>query len=70
MDYQRVSSSSIDEVGYDSGQRTLAICFHTGGEYLYADVPREIFEALLSASSIGAYFNSEIRNSYPYQRIR
>ncbi len=70
MNYQRVSSSSIDEVGYDSGQRTLAVSFHAGREYLYADVPRETFEALLSASSIGRYFNSAIRNSYPYQRIR
>ena len=70
MNYQRVSSSSIDEVGYDPGQRTLAICFHTGWEYHYADVPREIFETLLSASSIGGYFNFDIRDSYPYQRIR
>lgn len=70
MTYQRVSSSSIAEVGYDSSARTLAIRFHNGREYWYADVPRATLEALLCADSIGAFFHAEIRDSYSFQRIR
>jgi lysyl-tRNA synthetase class 2 len=68
--YRRVSSSSIAEVGYNPSTSTLAIRFHNGREYWYADVPSATLEALLSASSIGAFFQAEIRDSYPFQRIR
>ena len=70
MRYQRVSSSSIAEVAYDARQKTLAIRFHNGREYWYDDVPRRIHRALVSADSIGSYFNHEIRGGYPYQRVR
>ena len=68
--YRRVSSSSIAEVGYDASAKTLAIRFHNGREYWYADFPPATLEALLGAPSIGAFFQAEIRDSYPFQRIR
>ena len=69
MTYQRVSSSSVAEVGYDPTEKTLAIRFHSGAEYRYAHVSREIYQALVAASSIGRYFNVEIRGAYEYQRV-
>ena len=70
MTYQHVSSSSVAEVGYDPSHNTLAIRFQSGREYWYADVPPPIHQDLVAASSIGRYFNTEIRGAYAYQRVR
>jgi hypothetical protein len=70
LTYQRVSSSSIAEIGYDGHHKTLAIHFHSGRKYWYAGVPRGTYRALLAAASIGGYFNAQIRDAYPYQRAR
>lgn len=65
MLYRSVSSSCIAEVGYDPTDQTLAVCFHSHKEYRYVGVPHETYQALLAASSIGRYFNAEVRNAYP-----
>ena len=70
MTYQHVSSSCIAEVGYDLSDKTLAVRFHGGGEYRYAGVPLETHQALLTAASIGKYFNAEVRDAYPHQRAK
>jgi hypothetical protein len=64
--YQSVSSSCIAEVGYDSTEQILAVRFHRHQEYRYVGVPEQTYQALLSASSIGRYFNAEVRNAYPH----
>ena len=70
MTYERVSSSCIVEVGYDLHDKTLAVRFHGGHEYWYAGIPPETHQALLAATSLGRYFNAEIRDAYPHQRAR
>ena len=67
MNRTAVSSSNLAEVGYEDG--TLEIQFKSGAVYRYFDVPREIFEALLSAESHGAYFEQYVRGYYRYERV-
>lgn len=64
-----VASDSIRSVGYDGEDGELEIGFHHGGVYRYFDVPRGVYEGLLSASSHGGYFHDEIRGEYAYQRL-
>lgn len=66
MLYHSVSSSCLAEVGYDSTDRILAVRFHTHHQYRYLGVPESTYQALLTATSIGRYFNAEIRNTYPH----
>ena len=66
MLYRSVSSSCIAEVGYDSAEQILAVRFHSHNGYRYVGVPERIYQALLVASSIGRYFNKEVRNAYPH----
>ena len=33
-------------------------------------VPRSVFDALLTADSVGQFFQEHIRDVYPYERIR
>ena len=65
-----VTSSNLRSVGYDPNTRTLEVEFHSGGIYQYSNVPSNIHDGLMNASSHGKYFIAYIRNSFGYRRIR
>ncbi len=77
MNYTKVESSQIAEVGYDAETETLGIKFPAGkrsaaSEYHYANVPARVHRALITAESIGSYFGKNIKSRadlYPYTRI-
>lgn len=69
MDRTPVSSSSIAAVGYDAPSQTLEIEFRNGGTYQYYEVSRAVVDEFLDASSLGRYFQAEIRGAYRYERI-
>jgi hypothetical protein len=64
-----VSSSAVDSLGYDEAAQMLEVRFQSGYVYRYLNVPHTEYDALLQASSIGSYFNRNIRNGYPHERI-
>lgn len=64
-----VSSTSIQSVGYDPGEKILYIKFNNGYTYEYQDVSPATYAELMNAFSIGAYLNRHIRNRHPYHRI-
>lgn len=62
-----VTSTAADRVEYDAGARILDIWFKGGDRYSYFDVPPGVYEALLEASSIGAFVNARIK---PFHRCQ
>ena len=56
-------------VGYDAKQATLEIEFCTGDVYEYFDVPRNVFRALLAASSKGRFFHAELDGVYRFEQV-
>ncbi len=66
MDMHSVTSSNIEEIGYEKG--ILRVRFKNGAEYEYKDVPIEVFENLLHAESVGKTFHQTIKNKYEYTR--
>ena len=68
MDMIPVSSSNLVSVGYDMSTSTLRIKFHSG-MYDYYNVPEDVFEGLLNASSKGKYHHAYIKNSYRYRKV-
>jgi hypothetical protein len=64
MEMYRVESSAMRAVGYDSGTRRMRIIFAQGNTHDYCEVPREVFENLVSAESKGIYFNRVIKDKY------
>jgi len=68
MERVTVSSSNIASVGYDDQTSTLEVEFHSGHVYQYFDVPKSIYDGLLSAGSVGQYFN-QIKGIYRYARV-
>jgi lysyl-tRNA synthetase, class II len=61
-----VHSSALSGFAYDSEQQQLRIRFRDGHIYLYRLVPPSAVQALLEESSVGEYFNSHIRDQFPY----
>ncbi len=65
-----VQSSNIDAVGYQDNR--LFIRFHGGAEYAYDKVPREVFQEIVRAESVGSCFHNLIKKrpeKYPYRRL-
>jgi KTSC domain len=61
-------SSNIARMAYDSVTQVLKIEFKNGGTYDYFDVPQNVFEAMLTASSKGQYLAQQIKGNYRYAR--
>ena len=69
MEMQFVDSSNIERIGYDANSSTLRIEFKSNRTYDYSSVPEHVFNELKSASSVGRYHATSIKNSYPYTEI-
>ncbi len=69
MKRKKVDSSNLASVGYDEEKQTLEIEFNHGGVYQYFDVPKEEYEALMNADSLGSYFYHNIRDVYEYEKL-
>lgn len=69
MNRQKVESSNIASVGYDSQTSTLEIEFHSGATYQYFDVPRKEFVGLLNAPSVGKYFLQHVKGAYNFTKL-
>ena len=64
-----VKSSNINAIGYDPTSSVLEIEFRTGGIYRYFGVPDTIYRALVTAPSIGAFFQKRIRDTYRCEQV-
>ena len=62
-----VESSAVDRVEYDDPSQRLDIWYSDGDRYSYLEVPREKYDALLTAESIGAFVNTEIKPRYRFE---
>jgi hypothetical protein len=70
MQRKPVSSSNLSSVGYDEVSHILEIEFHSGGIYQYSGVPEGVYRQLMSASSHGSFFAQNIKDVYPYRKVR
>lgn len=62
-------SSQIAAIGYDATTRTLQVNFHSGGQYLYRDVPADVFHDFARAKKKGNFLHAEIKGRYAYERL-
>ncbi|PPK70366.1 KTSC domain-containing protein [Actinokineospora auranticolor] len=64
MHRKPVASSSVAAVGYDPDRLILEVEFHHGGVYQYLDIPKRVYWQFMSAPSLGAFLNQEIKGRY------
>lgn len=69
MERQPVTSGNLAEVGYDNELETLEVQFRHGGVYQYFNVPAFMHGRLMTADSLGRFFNAEIKGHYPEAKL-
>ncbi|MGI9277771.1 MAG: KTSC domain-containing protein [Endozoicomonas sp.] len=67
---QGLDSSALASAGYDPAAQILEVEFASSGSvYRYYDVPDNIYRGLISADSVGGFYNLSIRGQYPSRRL-
>ena len=64
-----VESTAIHEIDYDAERAKLLIRFVSGEQYVYVGVPGEVHRSFVDADSKGGFFQAEIRDRYPFNRL-
>jgi hypothetical protein len=64
-----LESSVLAAVLYLPGCHELEVEFRSGKIYRYFGVPPQTYSEMLKASSKGRYFNTKIRDLFPFQQI-
>ena len=64
-----VESTAIHEIDYDAERAKLLVRFVSGERYVYVGVPGEVHRSFCDADSKGRFFQAEIRDRYPYNRL-
>jgi hypothetical protein len=68
VEYVSVTSSNVQKIGYTTDEKLL-VEFKGGTEYLYSNVPKEEYEKLRDAESVGVHLNKEIKNKYECNKV-
>jgi hypothetical protein len=64
-----VKSTTLATVAYDADRELLQLGFRDQAICRYFDVPVDVHESLLRASSKGIYFNRFIRDRFAHVRV-
>ena len=64
-----VETTAISTIDYDAERAKLLVRFASGERYVYVGVPGEVCRSFLDADSKGRFFQAEIRDQYPYNRL-
>lgn len=65
-----VESTAVRAIRYDAKAQRLHVTFVSGERYAYENVPGELYARFGAAESKGRFFQAEIRDRYPFTRLR
>jgi len=70
-DFKFVNGSNIDLVAYSETLKEFFVRFNNGNTYIYKDVPKEIFDEVVSdtTQSIGSFMNRKVKGFFRYEQI-
>lgn len=66
---KHVRSPALDSIGYDKEKKELYVRFTESGLYKYKNVPEKIYDELMAHRHHGAYYDEEIKNKFPGEKI-
>jgi hypothetical protein len=64
-----LESTAISEIDYDAERTKLLVRFRSGEAYVYVGVPGEVYRSFVEADSKGRFFQQQIRDRYPFNRL-
>ena len=62
-------SSVVAAIKYDAPSSTLRVIYTSGLVYDYKNVPEEVFTAMKTSFSKGAFLNQHIKGKYEFEKI-
>ena len=62
-------SDMISEASYDEAEQCLYITFNKGGQYKYSDFPKNKFDELVNAESMGKHFHAHIKGKHDHEKV-
>jgi hypothetical protein len=62
-------SGVIRDSDYDAARHELTVRFTNGRVYIYSLVPAAVANALATAPSKGAHFNTHVRDRFPFRKV-
>jgi hypothetical protein len=68
MEREKVTSSAIVSIGYESASEILEVEFPSGAIWQYLGISQEVFDELM-AGSIGGYFQANIRGKFQENQV-
>lgn len=69
IDWVEVESSNIAAIGYDADEEDdLYVRFNSGAEYVYHDVPEDVYNSFMDSDSKGKYLNEHIKGVYQFEK--
>jgi hypothetical protein len=63
-----VKSSQVKAIGYLEKSGVI-VKFSNDSEYLYKDVPKDVFDNLAKSESVGKFLSSNIKGRYEFIKI-
>ena len=69
-DYVSINSSNIATLGFDKKKKEMEVTFKSGSIYIFFEVAYQRFFRLATATSVGRYFQKNIKGHYSYKRIK
>ncbi|MGZ3280314.1 MAG: KTSC domain-containing protein [Phenylobacterium sp.] len=64
-----VDSTAISGIDYDAERGKLLVRFVSGESYVYVGVPGEVCRSFAQADSKGRFFQLQIRDRYPFNKL-
>lgn len=68
----KVVSSNIEAMGYEGDRKTMTVEFKGGARYEYANVEKDLYDAILAADSIGSTFSKMVKSKpqlFPFTKV-
>lgn len=56
-------------IGYDEDMNELHVKFNSGDEYIYHDVPADVYQDFKNAPSKGRYLNELIKGKFEFSKL-
>jgi hypothetical protein len=70
MHRQKVQSSALESVGYDSEKKVLELEFKEhSGVWQYYNFQPAVFKRFISSDSLGKFFVTKIKGNYPEEKV-
>ncbi len=69
MERKSIESSMIRSIGFDPDSSILEIEFNSGAVWQYFDFPESEWYEFEGSESQGKFFNREIKDQYPENRV-